>query len=261
MSTPNSASPNVAGSAAFLPNDRDAHDRAPEMELFSHGRKPRSNFRRPSSLGLAATPLASKTETKGSFQPKAAGRSHIVAPLKDHLKPEGGFEKTTESKGNYRNLSPARPVCNKIKDHLKPEEALLESVSEKKSAFVDFRPDRPMIYRLSDTLKGEEGRLNDVSEKKSAFVNFRPDRPMIYRLSDTLKPEGDFAKTSEMHNQFKDVHAQRPHIHRLRDHSAEVQPEGKMESSTESGAYKKISKGGEIVQPGWVSNFEKVTIS
>ena len=30
---------------------------------------------------------------------------------------------------------------------------------------------------------------------------------------------------------------------------------------TESGAYKKISKGGEIVQPGWVSNFEKVTIS
>jgi len=193
MSTPNSASPNVAGSAAFLPNDRDAHDRAPEMELFSHGRKPRSNFRRPSSLGLAATPLASKTETKGSFQPKAAGRSHIVAPLKDHLKPEGGFEKTTESKGNYRNLSPARPVCNKIKDH--------------------------------------------------------------------LKPEGDFAKTSEMHNQFKDVHAQRPHIHRLRDHSAEVQPEGKMESSTESGAYKKISKGGEIVQPGWVSNFEKVTIS
>ena len=87
--------------------------------FFSHGRKPRSNFRRPSSLGLAATPLANKTETKGSFQPKAAGRSHIVAPLKDHLKPEGGFEKTTEVKSNYRNLSPARPVCNKIKDHLK----------------------------------------------------------------------------------------------------------------------------------------------
>ena len=36
MSTPNSASPNVAGSAAFLPNDRDAHDRAPEMELFRY---------------------------------------------------------------------------------------------------------------------------------------------------------------------------------------------------------------------------------
>jgi len=220
-------SPNVAGSAAFLPNDRDAHDRAPEMELFSHGRKPRSNFRRPSSLGLAATPLANKTETKGSFQPKAAGRSHIVAPLKDHLKPEGSFEKSTEIKSNYRNLSPARPVCNKIKDHLKNEEAPLESLSEKKSAYVDFRPDRPMIYRLSDT----------------------------------LKPEGDFAKSSEMKNEYKDVHAQRPVIHRLRDHSAEVQPQGRMEASTESGNYKKISKGGEIVQPGWVSNFEKVTIS
>lgn len=187
------SSPNVAGSAAFLPNDRDAHDRTPEMELFSHGRKPRSNFRRPSSLGLAATPIANKTETKGSYQPKPAGRSHIVAPLKDHLKPEGGFEKTTEATSNYRNLSPARPVCNKIKDH--------------------------------------------------------------------LKPEGDFAKTSEMHNQYKDVHAQRPVIHRLRDHSAEVQPVGRMESTTESGSYKKMSKGGEIVQPGWVSNFEKVTIS
>ena len=90
------------------------------VDIFcSHGRKPRSNFRRPSSLGLAATPLANKTETKGSFQPKPAGRSHIVAPLKDHLKPEGGFQKSTEVKSNYRNLSPARPVCNKIKDHLK----------------------------------------------------------------------------------------------------------------------------------------------
>jgi len=183
---------NVAGSAAFLPNDRD-RQRTPEMELFSHGRKPRSNFRRPSSLGLAKTPLSNKSETTGSYQPKPAGRSHIVAPLKDHLKPEGGFERTSEVKANFRNLSPARPVINKIKDH--------------------------------------------------------------------LKPEGDFAKTSEMHNQYKDVHPQRPVLNRIRDHSAEVQPEGRMQSTTESGNYKKISKGGEIVTPGWVSSFEKVTIS
>lgn len=183
---------NVAGSAAFLSNDRE-RQRTPEMELFSHGRKPRSNFRRPSSLGLAKTPLPNKSETSGSYQPKPAGRSHIVAPIKDHLKPEGGFEKTSEVKANYRNLSPARPVINKIKDH--------------------------------------------------------------------LKPEGDFAKNSEMHSQYKDAHAQRPHLHRIRDHSAEVQPEGRIQASTESSNYKKMSKGGEIVSPGWVSSFEKVTIS
>jgi len=183
---------NVAGSAAFLSNDRE-RQRTPEMELFSHGRKPRSNFRRPSSLGLAKTPLPNKSESSGSFQPKPAGRSHIVAPIKDHLKPEGGFEKTSEVKANYRNLSPARPVINKIKDH--------------------------------------------------------------------LKPEGDFAKNSEMHSQYKDAHPSRPVIHRIRDHSAEVQPEGRIQASTESGNYKKMSKGGEIVSPGWVSSFEKVTIS
>jgi len=183
---------NVAGSAAFLSNDRD-RQRTPEMELFSHGRKPRSNFRRPSSLGLAKTPLPNKSETAGSYQPKPSGRSHIVAPIKDHLKPEGGFERTSEVKSQYRNLSPARPVINKLKDH--------------------------------------------------------------------LKPEGDFAKDSEMHTQYKDVHPHRPVLNRIRDHSSEVQPEGRIESATESGTnYKKISKGGEIVTPGWVSTFEKVTI-
>ena len=49
---------------------------------FSHGRKPRSNFRRPSSLGLAATPVSSKTESKTNYQAKPATRTHIVAPLK-----------------------------------------------------------------------------------------------------------------------------------------------------------------------------------
>merc|ERR1712165_579797 len=86
-----------------------------------HGRKPRSNFRRPSSLGLSATPVASKTESKSNYQAKPATRTHIVAPLKDHLKPEGAFEKTSESKGNYRDLSPARPVIHKLQDHLKSE--------------------------------------------------------------------------------------------------------------------------------------------
>jgi len=110
---------NAAGSAAFCDSSREIHDRTPEMELFSHGRKPRSNFRRPSSLGLAATPVSSKTESKTNYQAKPATRTHIVAPLKDHLKPEGAFEKTSESKGNYRDLSPARPVIHKLQDHLK----------------------------------------------------------------------------------------------------------------------------------------------
>jgi hypothetical protein len=162
------------------------------MELFSHGRKPRSNFRRPSSLGLAATPVANKTESKSNYVQKPATRTHIVAPLKDHLKPEGAFEKTSEQKSMYRDLSPSRPVIHKLKDH--------------------------------------------------------------------LKPEGEFAQASEMKKQYNDLHPQRPVIHRLRDHSREVQPDGKMESKTEASSYKKMSKGGEIAEPAWVSNFERVTI-
>merc|ERR1712008_613657 len=83
--------------------------RQPEMELFSHGRKPRSNYRRPSSLGLANTPLPDQSEASQQFTPLASGRSHIVAPIKDHLRPEGSFEKTSEASGQYRNLSPCRP--------------------------------------------------------------------------------------------------------------------------------------------------------
>ena len=86
---------------------------------FSHGRKPRSNYRRPSSLGLANTPLPDQSEASQQFTPLASGRSHIVAPLKDHLRPEGSFEKTSEASGQYRNLSPCRPVIHKLKDTLK----------------------------------------------------------------------------------------------------------------------------------------------
>jgi hypothetical protein len=86
----------------------------------------------------------------------------------------------------------------------------------------------------------------------------KPPLPVVY---DNLQPEGDFAKSSEMKQVYNDLHPQRPVIHRLRDHSAEVQPEGRMENKTEANSYKKMSKGGEIVEPAWVSNFEKVTIN
>jgi len=56
----------------------------------------------------------------------------------------------------------------------------------------------------------------------------KPALPVVY---DNLQPEGEFAKTSEMKKQYNDLHPQRPVIHRLRDHSAEVQPEGRMESN------------------------------
>ena len=93
--------------------------------FYSHGRKPRSNYRRPSSLGIANTPLPDQSEAKGKFTPLSGGRSHIVAPLKDHLKPEGNFEKTSEIQAQYRNLSPSRPVIHKLKDTLKVSEQTL----------------------------------------------------------------------------------------------------------------------------------------
>merc|ERR1711934_946425 len=123
-----SSNVSTAGTSSFQVGRE--RQRQPEMELFSHGRKPRSNYRRPSSLGLANTPLPDQSEASQQFTPLASGRSHIVAPLKDHLRPEGSFEKTSEASGQYRNLSPCRPVIHKLKDHsvdVQPEGSLAKN--------------------------------------------------------------------------------------------------------------------------------------
>ena len=78
-----------------------------------------------------------------------ASRSHIVAPLKDHLKPEGAFEKSSEVHSQYRNLSPSRPVIHKLKDHLKPE-GDFSSKSETSAVYKDNHATRPVIHKLRD---------------------------------------------------------------------------------------------------------------
>merc|ERR1712088_425846 len=144
-----STSSNVsnAGTSSFQVGRE--RQRQPEMELFSHGRKPRSNYRRPSSLGLANTPLPDKSEAKHEFTPLTSGRSHIVAPPKDHLKPEGSFEMTSEGQSQYRNLSPSRPVIHKLKDHLKPQ-GDFDHNSETNKSYKDNHASRPVIHKLKD---------------------------------------------------------------------------------------------------------------
>ena len=43
-----------------------------------------------------------------------------------------------------------------------------------------------------------------------------------------FQPEGSFARSSETSMSYEDKQAKRPVIHRLRDHSEEVQPRGDM---------------------------------
>merc|ERR1712024_170400 len=125
-----------AGTSSFLVG-RD-RQRQPEMEFFSQNRKSRSNYRRPSSLGLSTNPLPDKSEAKVQYKALPASRSHIVAPLKDHLKPEGAFEKASEVASQYRNLSPSRPVIHKLRDHsadVQPEGQLAKN-SEYRTNFA-----------------------------------------------------------------------------------------------------------------------------
>merc|ERR1712158_348534 len=151
-----SSNVSTAGTSSFQVGRE--RQRQPEMELFSHGRKPRSNYRRPSSLGLANTPLAS-------------GRSHIVAPLKDHLRPEGSFEKTSEASGQYRNLSPCRPVIHKLKDTLKPQ-GDFDHNSETNKSYKDNHASRPVIHKLKDHSVDvqPEGSLAKNSEYNTNFA-------------------------------------------------------------------------------------------
>jgi hypothetical protein len=140
------------------------------MELFSQDRKFRSNYRRPSSLGLSTTPIADKSENKSQYKPMAAGRSHIVAPLKDHLKPEGAFHMSSEVQSQYRNLSPARPIIHKLQDHLKPE-GDFATHSETSTVYKDNHATRPIIHRLKDHTS--EVQPQGVFEKNSEYsMNF-----------------------------------------------------------------------------------------
>lgn len=168
-STASNTSSSSAGTSSFLVG-RD-RQRQPEMEFFSQDRKPRSNYRRPSSLGLSTNPLPDKSEAKVQYKALPASRSHIVAPLKDHLKPEGAFEKASEVASQYRNLSPSRPVIHKLKDHLKPE-GDFSSKSETSTVYKDNHATRPVIHKLRDHSADvqPEGQLAKNSEYRTNFA-------------------------------------------------------------------------------------------
>jgi len=177
-----------AGTSSFLAG-RDNNQRQPEMELFNQNRKPRSNYRRPSSLGLATTPLPDKSEAKTQFKGQPASRSHIVAPLKDHLKPEGGLEKVSEVHSQYRNLSPSRPVIHKLKDTLKPE-GDFTSKSETSMVYQDNHAERPVIHKLRDHGKDvqPEGNISKTSEYSTNFAkSMKGERAPPAWLSDFQK--------------------------------------------------------------------------
>jgi len=165
-----SSTASKAGTSSFLVG-RDNCQRNAEMELFSQNKKTRSNYRRPSSLGLSNTPLPDSSEAKLQYKPMPANRSHIVAPLKDHLRMEGIMEKESEVKTNYRNLSPVRPVIHKLKDHLKPEGDFAQK-SETGTVYQDNHASRPVIHKLRDHSNDvqPEGALEKSSEYRSHFA-------------------------------------------------------------------------------------------
>jgi len=169
--------PTYAFTHVFITRPRSLTSQS-QIELFGdsffrqhHGRKPRSNYRRPSSLGLANTPLPDQSEASQQFTPLASGRSHIVAPLKDHLRPEGSFEKTSEASGQYRNLSPCRPVIHKLKDTLKPQ-GDFDHNSETNKSYKDNHASRPVIHKLKDHSVDvqPEGSLAKNSEYNTNFA-------------------------------------------------------------------------------------------
>jgi len=117
---------------------------------FSHQRKPRSNYRRPSNLGLSNNPLHNKSESRSSFEAKPSGRGHIVAKSRDNLKMEGDLlAKETEVRAQFRNLDPKRPQIYKSRDSLRPEGSLV-AVTETLAMYEDKRSRRPIIHKIYD---------------------------------------------------------------------------------------------------------------
>jgi hypothetical protein len=84
--------------------------------VCSQQRKPRSNYRRPSNLGLSANPLQDKSESKMSFGAKPSSRAHIVAKSRDNLRMEGDLlAGETEVKAHFKNLGSQRPLIYKVR--------------------------------------------------------------------------------------------------------------------------------------------------
>ena len=50
----------------------------------------------------------------------------------------------------------------------------------------------------------------------------------MFLFYDFKQPQGDFDHNSETNKSYKDNHASRPVIHKLKDHSVDVQPEGSL---------------------------------
>jgi hypothetical protein len=176
-----------------------ARDRSAEMELFSHNRKPRSNYRRPSHLGLSLGRLDSKSEAQLQFKPLPASRSHIVSKIPDHLKPEGSFQRESEIKASYRNLSPARPFIHKIHDTLKPHVGGFASKSETTMSFANLHPQRPIIHRLGDHNESVRPRgptINESSEYRNNFKTLKGERPAPAWITNFEKVTMNGADTS-----------------------------------------------------------------
>ena len=78
--------------------------------------------------------------------------------------------------------------------------------------YRNLSPSRPVIHKLKDTLK--------VHKRKKKII--------LALSNSSLQPEGNFANKSETSTVYQDNHAERPVIHKLRDHGEGIQPEGNM---------------------------------
>ena len=67
------------------------------------------------------------------------------------MKPEGAFEKTSESKGNYRDLSPSRPVIHKLKDHLKVGHHILQCQQRCYDQYYDIFLSKLVLVERNDS--------------------------------------------------------------------------------------------------------------
>jgi len=151
-------------------------------ELFTGRQKARSMYRRPSELGMATTPMDTKSEIRANFEYKNIGRGHIVAPLPDHNVTYQGAvpeweedeQHDSEVQSNYKDLHSKRPVCHRINDTLKME-GDMEKESEMRSNMKDLLAKRPVIHKLEDhdtQIRAKEP-MEETSEYRSTINKFQ----------------------------------------------------------------------------------------
>ncbi|XP_068086334.1 uncharacterized protein [Anabrus simplex] len=157
--------------------------------------------RRPTNLRLEGE-IETRTESNSKYVEYGPVKRPELLKRLTNLHLEGEVEYIPEYKSICVDYPRERPIVKRPASNLKPE-GEFEKNTEIRSQFMDLSSHirRPDVQRPSTNLR-LEGNIESKPEYKDSFVNFPRERPKLKKQETNLKMEGDFEKMTEKNANF-----------------------------------------------------------